>query len=75
MSKKNGLPDNWLEANKSVSSPLEKYRLNPIGFQRIPLIKVPLEIQQRLQTIAMVNMMEPWEVIQELLEHRFKESA
>jgi len=75
MGKKNGLPSNWLETIKSEPLPLEKYRLSPIGFQRVPLIKVPLEMQQRLETIAKVNMMEPWEVIQELLEYRFKESA
>ena len=82
MSKKNGLPDNFdwpamLESvNPKAKNKGQDYRLSPIpGYGVSPAVKVPKDIFNKLNTIAKANSIEPWEVIQELIEYRFKESA
>jgi len=77
MNKKNGIsfPDNFFENLRAAPSPLDKHHLGPHEFRPVSVIKVPLDMHRRLHTIAKVNMMEPWEVIETLLEYRFKESA
>jgi hypothetical protein len=85
MSKKGGLPDNfdWPAMLESTNSILGKakdkgpdYCLSPmVGYGVSPAVKVPKAMFNKLNTIAKANMIEPWEVIQELLEFRFKESA
>jgi len=51
------------------------YNLDPIGCAYRPTIKVPLDMLRRLEVIAKASHMEVWEVVQSLIEYRFKESA
>lgn len=51
------------------------YKITMMGMPVSPAVKVPKAIFDKINTIAKVNMIEPWEVIQELIEYRFKESA
>lgn len=82
MSKKNGLPDNfnWPAMLESVNPKAKdkgpNYSLSLVpGYGVSPAVKVPKAIFNKINTIAKVNSIEPWEVIQELIEYRFKESA
>lgn len=66
----------WQAMFKSQEKPKgPNYSLGSCFTINRPMVKVPLEMYNRLETIAKINMMEPWEVIQELLEYRFKEST
>jgi hypothetical protein len=51
------------------------YKITLMGMPVSPSVKVPKDIFNKLNTIAKANFIEPWEVIQELIEYRFKESA
>ncbi len=51
------------------------YKITSMGLPVSPAVKVPKDMFNKLNTIAKANHIEPWEVIQELLEYRFKESA
>ena len=51
------------------------YKITMMGMPVSPSVKVPKAIFNKLNTIAKANFIEPWEVIQELIEYRFKESA
>ena len=51
------------------------YKITMMGMPVSPAVKVPKAIFNKLNTIAKANFIEPWEVIQELIEYRFKESA
>ncbi len=76
MKKKKGLPDDFCIPSMEKMSPQgPDYNLDPLGFLHRPRIKVPKEMYNKLNEIAKASFMEPWEVIQELLEYRFKESA
>ena len=81
MSRKNGLPDNfnWPSMLESVN-PIAKdkgpnYKITMMGMPVSPSVKVPKAIFNKLNTIAKANFIEPWEVIQVLIDYRFKESA
>jgi|694.fasta_scaffold85632_2 hypothetical protein len=51
------------------------YRISLMGLPVSPAVKVPKAIYHKLNEIAKASHLEPWEVIQELIEYRFKESA
>lgn len=80
MSKKNGLPDNFdwpalINGQDQIKTKGPNYKLGSVFTINRPMVKVPLDMLRRLEAIAKENGLEPWEVIQELLEYRFKESA
>lgn len=68
-----------LKANCSLTGQVQdkgpNYKITMMGMPVSPAVKVPKAIFNKLNTIAKANMIEPWEVIQELIEFRFKESA
>ena len=53
----------------------QDYNMNRLCLPVSPAVKVPKEIFDKINTIAKASYMEPWEVIQELIAYRFKESA
>jgi hypothetical protein len=51
------------------------YNINPLNRTISPSIKVPQEMFNKLNEIAKASHMEPWEVIQVLIDYRFQEPA
>ena len=51
------------------------YNINHLGYPVSPAVKVPKDLFNKLNLIAKASHIEPWEVIQVLIDYRFKESA
>ena len=53
----------------------QDYNINHLGYPVSPAVKVPKDLFNKLNLIAKASHIEPWEVIQVLIDYRFKESA
>lgn len=51
------------------------YNINHLGYPVSPAVKVPKDLFNKLNLIAKASHIEPWEVIQVLIDYRLKESA
>ena len=51
------------------------YNINHLGYSVSPAVKVPKDLFNKLNLIAKASHMEPWEVIQVLIDYRFQEPA
>ena len=51
------------------------YNINHLGYPVSPAVKVPKDLFNKLNLIAKASHIEPWEVIQVLIDYRFQEPA